>query len=102
MNVQPFNGIQAATVNIDVGASTARVALGTTGNGYRQVRVYNDGTATAWIAFGDVTITAALASGIPLAAGACEVHTIPNGVTYVAAIAAAGTGKIYFTPGSGI
>lgn len=102
MNVQPFNGVQAATVNIDVAASTARVALGTTGNGYRQIRIMNDGTATAWIAFGDVTITAALATGIPVAAGSCEVMTIPNGVTYVAAIAAGSTGKIYFTPGSGM
>lgn len=102
MNFQPFNAVQAATVNIDVSASSQAVSLATASNGYRQVRVLNDGTATAWIAFGANTVTTTVAAGIPIRAGAERVFTIPNSVTHAAAIAAAATGKIYFTPGSGI
>ena len=96
---QPFRPSGGATVNIDVAATTANVAL-TSGAAQR---VMNNGSATAWIAFGaDNTVTAAVASGIPVAAGATEVLTPPIGSTYVAAIAAGSTGKIYFTPGTGI
>jgi hypothetical protein len=102
MNIQPFNAVQAATVNIDVSAASAAVALGPPASGgYRQIRVCNDGTATAWIRFGDSTATAALASGIPIPTGRPEILTVPAGVTHVSAIAAASTGKVYFTPGSG-
>lgn len=93
----PFRPSGGATVNIDVASASARVAL-TSGE---QQRVMNNGTATAWIAFGDGTVTAAIASGMPVGPGVTEVITIPPGVTQVAAIAAAATGKIHFTPGSG-
>jgi len=32
----------------------------------RQVRIMNNGTATAWVNFGTSAVTAALASGFPL------------------------------------
>lgn len=102
MNTQPFHGIQAATVNIDVSSSSQAVSLGITARGYRQVRIVNNGSATAWVTFGDSTVTASLTSAMPVGPGAHEVLTVPNGTTHVAAIAAAATGKIYFTPGSGI
>ena len=95
---QPFRPSGGATVNIDVAAASARIAL-TSGDNQR---VMNNGTATAWIAFGDVTVTAAVASGIPVGPGVTEVLALPTGATYVAAIAAGATGKIHFTPGSGI
>jgi hypothetical protein len=104
-NSQAFNPTQAATVNIDVSASSQSVALGPPATGgYRQIRIVNDGSATVWVTFGGSTITAALASGIPVrqTTGRPEVITVPSGVTHVAAIAAAATGKIYFTPGSGL
>lgn len=103
MNIQPFNATQDATVNINVGNTTANVSLGGSSRGYRQVRILNDGTATVWITFGDSTVTATTSTGIPIRAGQYpEVLTIPNNVTHVAAIAAAATGIIYFTPGSGV
>jgi hypothetical protein len=62
----------------------------------------NNGTATAWITFGDNTVTAVATSGLPVGPGVTEVLTVPIiAPLYVAAIAAGSTGKIYFTPGMG-
>jgi hypothetical protein len=96
---QPFRPTGGATVNIDVASSTANVAL-TSG---AQQRVMNNGTATAWILFGnDNTVAATVAGGMPVGPGVTEVLTPPPGTTYVAAIAAGSTGKIHFTPGAGV
>ncbi len=99
---QPFRPLAAATVNIDVAAASARIPIGGTP---ASLRIYNDGTETVWITFGNSTVVAALASGTPVPAGAVEVFGFGSGDTAginVAAIAAGPTGKIYFTPGSGI
>ena len=100
----PFLPASGKTVNIDVGAASARVALA--GAGIRsQIRVYNGGTASVWIEFGDVTVAAGVATSIPIPAGAIEILTLPElgmAAPYVAAIAAAATGKVYFTPGLGV
>ena len=99
---EPFRPFAAKTVLIDVGASTARIeiAAGDT------VRVMNNGTATVWVDFGDVTITASLTTSFPVGPGVTEVLKVPRSVDgarrYAAAIAAGSTGKIYFTPGEGI
>jgi hypothetical protein len=100
--MSPFQPI-SATVNIDVSSSSQTVAIDVDG-GTSTVRVMNNGTATAWINFGGSTITAALASAVPVGPGVTEVYTVPAPASglYVAAIAAAATGKIYFTPGGGI
>ena len=96
-----FAPIPASTVLIDVANTTANVALGPLS--FSQVRVMNNGSATAWVNFGDSTVTASLTTGFPVGPGATEVFTIGSakGAPYAAAIAAASTGKIYFTPGSG-
>ena len=94
----PFQGNTAATVNIDVSSSSQRVAIP---NNNSSVRVVNNGTATVWIAFGDVTVTASLTTSMPIGPGVIEVLRLSN-AGYVAAIAAGSTGKIYFTPGEGI
>ena len=94
---QAFRPTGANTVNIDVAAASARVLL----NPGAQIRVMNNGTATAWIKWGDVTVAAVLANDIPVGPGVTEVLTPPVDATYVAAIAAGATGKIYFTPGVG-
>lgn len=96
---QGFRPNGSATVNIDVAGTTANVLLS---KGAQQ-RIMNNGTATAWIGWGvDNTVTAAVATSIPIGPGVTEVLTPPPGTTYVAAIAAGATGKIYFTPGDGI
>jgi hypothetical protein len=92
------------TFVIDVGAGTARVKMGDI-SGRLQVRIYNSGSAPAWIKFGDVTVTADMTNDIPIAPGLTCGFTVPpvaGGALYVAAIAAGATGKIYFTPGTGI
>ncbi len=98
-----FQPLAAATVNITVGAASGNVSVAA-GNGSRQVRVMNNGTATVWINHGGSAVTAALATGVPVGPGVTEVLTFPpsDGTLYIAAIAAAATGIIYFTPGSGI
>ena len=88
-----------ATVNIAVGAASARVALPSPADA---VRVMNNGTATAWIAFGDNTVAATLAGSIPVGPGVTEVWSLPSGTTNIAAIAAGATGSIYFTQGAGL
>lgn len=93
------------TVNIVVGAASARVALGPpVSNGALQCRIMNNGTATVWIKFGDSTVTATVAAGIPVGPGVTEVLTTPHVATAVnvAAIAAGATGTIYFTQGEGV
>jgi len=101
---KPFLPTPAATVNIDVSASSQAVSLAMPYGDPRQVRIMNNGTATAWVNFGTSAVTAALASGFPVGPGVTEVITIPDyGATpYAAAIAVGSTGKIYFTPGDGI
>lgn len=99
----PFRPALAATVNISVGSTTGSVSLAVTGR--QQIRVMNNGTATAWINFGTSAVTATLAAGIPVGPGVTEVLSVESlgaGVTlYAAAIAAGSTGEIYFTPGVG-
>ena len=99
----PFTPKSAGTVNIDVAGTTANVAV-TTQPGVTQVRVMNNGTATAWITFGDSAVTATTTTGVPVGPGVTEVFTVSKNVTaiYAAAIAAGATGRIYFTPGSGV
>ncbi len=94
----------AATVNVDVAATTASVSLAVNPSTPMQVRVMNNGTATAWVNFGVSGVTAVLATSFPVGPGVTEVLTLqPQGaILYAAAIAAGSTGKIYFTPGTGI
>lgn len=103
--MNPFAPTGDDTANIDVAATTGRVKLGDI-VGPLQVRIFNAGTATAWIKFGDVTVTADTTNDIPVGSGVTEVLSVnppvTGGALYVAAIAAGATGKIYFTPGVGI
>lgn len=100
--MSPFTPKPAGTVNIDVGAGSANVLVSAT-PGVRQIRVMNNGTATAWVELGKSGVTASATTGFPVPAGAIEVLTVKvDGPIYAAAIAAAATGKIYFTPGSGV
>jgi hypothetical protein len=96
-----FTPLPGATANIDVSSSTGNVSLGFAGGPY-PVRIFNNGTATAWINFGTSAVTASLTTGMPVGPGVTEVVTVPNygAPAYVAAIAAGSTGKIYFTPGA--
>lgn len=96
--MKAFRPVAGRTVQIDVAAASARIPLG---GPAAALRICNDGTATAWIEFGDNTVAAALATSIPIRPGSTEYVTFDNGGTppsHVAAIAAGATGKIYVTP----
>lgn len=90
----------ANTVNIAGTTSTANVALGAVG---KTIRVKNlDATNAAFINFGDSTITATTAAGIPIGPGEVAGFTRGPGVTHAAAITASSTATVYFTPGEGV
>ena len=97
--MQPFEPA-GSTVSITVSASSQRVDIGNPDS----IRIFNSGTATVWIAFGDATVEATTAAGMPVGPGVTEVVRKPRFGTalYVAAIAAGATGIFYFTPGNGI
>ena len=98
-----FEPMSSATVNLSVSSSSQSVLIENF-SGANQVRVFNNGTATVWIEFGGSVVAAALATSIPIPAGAVEVFSAGAAAStlYVAAIAAGSTGSIYFTPGAGI
>lgn len=103
MTTMAFYGDTAGTVNINVSGASQSVQLFPE-RGPISVLVTNDGSATAWISYGDSTVAASLTTSIPIKAGASQLltmHNNGNGPLFVAAIAAAATGKIYFTPGRG-
>ena len=104
MNVDAFGPRRNGTVNINVGAASQRVYVGRR-NGPITVRIVNNGTATAWINWGDSTVTADTTNDLPVGPGVHEVLTFgpdQGGELYIAAIAAGATGRIYFTEGEGI
>lgn len=88
--------------------TSARIALSVTG--VKQVQVYNAATTAAFVAFGDITITASAGSAgtstsdYVIAPGAVIVLTVPQvgGVVYAAVVLASSTGLVYLTPGLGL
>lgn len=101
--IQPFRPTPAATVNIDVSASSQRVLI--TADAANCIRIMNNGTATVWVEFGDVTVSASTTADFPIGPGVTEIVRFQNksgAPLYAAAIAAGATGKIYFTPGNGV
>lgn len=99
--MNPFE--PGATKTITVSASSQRVALPQR-VGPVQVRICNLGSATAFVNFGDDTVTAA-ATDLPVPGnGFTEVLTVNKGVDvlYAAAIAGGATGDISFTIGGGV
>lgn len=103
--MEAFTAAPAGTVNINVSGSSQRVSLGVSPSIEKvQVRIMNNGTATVWVNFGDVTVTATTTTSFPVGPGVTEVLSVSSvgGALYASAIAAGATGIIYFTPGEGI
>lgn len=104
--IKPAQPDCAAGKYIDVSASSQQIQLSTSPAMSSWI-IVNDGTATVFINTGATNaVTAAMpsagASNFPVPAGSIQVVTFatPAGSSalYVAAIAAAATGKIYFIP----
>jgi hypothetical protein len=88
------------TVTLAVTGASARVQVQPAGTGSPNIRVYNAGTVAVFLSCGDVAITAAVASAMPVAPGSVEI--IHCGQTYVAGISAGTAATVYLTPGSGL
>jgi len=97
MTLKTFMPSGADTVLLAAGTTSSRVPLDQFSEA---VRVVNDGTATAFLHFGDVTVTANTAK-MPIKAGATETFTTGT-ASYVAAVTASGTTNLYFTNGEGL
>jgi hypothetical protein len=94
----------APTVTRAVTTTSARVALTAPGSvGEYQVRLVNAGSYTTFIAFGDASVAATVAAGLPMLANTCEVFTVTADVGYVAAINDSGASgvNLYITTGLG-
>lgn len=95
--IKTFSPTQDDSNSLLAGVTSSRVALDPLSS---VVRVVNDGTATAFIQFGDSNVTATLAK-MPVRGGATE--TFSKGTaTHMAAIVASGTTQLYVTAGEGL
>lgn len=101
--MRPFVPRGDATVSIDVSAVSQQVKVCDDRGGV-DVRIFNSGSATVWIKFGETGLSADLANDLPIGAGVIEVLRAPQmgSALTVAAIAAGSTGLVYFTPGEGV
>jgi len=101
-----FRPTLGGTVNLSVTSSTGRVAVLTATSladvsGSSVIRLYNAGSVAVFVEFGDGTVTAAVATGMPIAPGSVEAFRVNPAQTNVAAITASGTATLYATPGAG-
>ena len=95
-----FTPKPAGTVNIVATGSSARILLNRLA--CRQLRIKNISAAdVAFVNFGDVTVTAATTTGMPIGAGETVGITLAEDWTYAAAVTG-GTSTVYFTPGNGL
>ena len=100
--MRAFSPWPAATVKLSAGASSSRVQFQTPGMGKPgSLRVHNAGPVTVLIELGGSAVTAALATGMPVPAGAVETFGAQGG-THLAGITAGGTADLYVTPGDGV
>jgi hypothetical protein len=102
MAIQGAFAPQTNTVNVAVNNTSTSVALGSSLSQYGpNVRVYNNSSQTVFVQFGSSTVTAAVATSLPMAPNSVEVFTLSGG-TYLAVIASAAGGTVYATLGEGV
>ena len=104
MGLQVFLPI-GDTVNLSADVTSTRVALTDAGlgSGTEEVRLRNTGTVEVFVAFGDSTVVATVAAGVPLPPNSVEVFRVRTSATHMAAItAAAGPAVVYATTGQGV
>jgi hypothetical protein len=87
------------TVSLAITGTTGRVQVQSAANS-PHMRIYNSGTVPAFITCGDVTATATVAAGMPIAPASVEVIGCTQ--QYIAGISAGTVATIYITPGDGL
>lgn len=112
--VNPVGGSTVAfwaagpTSQLAASGTSARVALAGVVPTAGQIQVFNNTTAVAFVACGDVTIVATVGSAgtatssYPVAPGSVVVISRPQNAGYCAAILSTSTGAVYFSPGGGL
>lgn len=91
------------TQNTAVTGTSARLELRNVMPGQPSVvRLANVGTDVIFLAFGDSTVTATTAAGMPMIGNSVECFSIPQGATHVAAISAGTASTLYETVGEGL
>lgn len=95
-----------ATSTINATTTTSSIALARTGG--KVVRLANVGSVAVFIAFGDNTVTATVANGMPILPGTVELFAMAQiragsstSPTYFAAITESSTARISATVGEG-
>jgi hypothetical protein len=96
-----FAPLGASTVSLTATTSSSRVALSHSGRPY-DVRLYNAGSVVVFVEFGDSTVAAATATGMPIAPGTVEAFSLPPSATHMAGITSSSTAAIYVTLGYGL
>lgn len=93
----------AGTASIAVSTSTNQVAISgaSATTTPPTVRILNDASVTVFMKFGTSSSVTAAVTDMPILAGTSETFTVPQGMTNMAAITAAGTGSVYITTGDG-
>lgn len=93
-----FSPITGSTVSLAVTSVTGNVNIPT--QNFRHIRVWNSGTAAAFIELGGVSVTASVTTSMPIPGGNTEVFAVSG--QYLAGITSTGTCTLYITPGEGI
>lgn len=86
--------VNAPSATITTSTTTARTAYPATNNQF--VRVFNEGTTTAYFKTGDSTVTATAGGGTFLGGGKSAIFQKGLNDTHLAAILVSGTGVVYF------
>jgi hypothetical protein len=104
VSIRPFDWMRYAnTVNIVASAATQNIQLlPQPAVGHRSVRIVNSGTNLSWVQFGkDNTVTAAVATSIPLLPNSELYLYVHNDETWAAIISTGAGNTVYFTIGEG-
>lgn len=98
----PFAGSTVTVTCSTTSNRTAKAALPAGSTGPHEIRLYNEGTVTVFVEFGDSTVVATLANSMPIAPGTAECFQLQVSQTHVAGIVASGTANLYATTGLGV
>lgn len=93
------NSKAGATTNVAVLTTVATITVSPASVGNRTVRLYNSGTNTIFINFGDSTFTATLANSMPMLPNSVETFYFHNDWTTIATISTATGNTLYATMG---
>lgn len=100
MNVQPFSANAGGTVQIPVTTSSASVTLNASQINFNVFRIYNSGSAVAFIRVSIGASTAVGTTDIPIPPGVIEIFSKGFSDT-ISAITLSGTTILYITVGEG-